>query len=980
MDETLQSFTNNDIKEHPNIKQNKKSNKTIYQFFKYCRKCSTSHERKKKNCFSNCSIMSQFLIIFVPIAHSISLILIILHINLFDKAFTIDYYKLIKEEYLKYVITDVEDKFFDLRTNIINNKFQDISNFLFFKLYFDELVSFGLLDGDKIFPNVSNITGTFFNFLDIVFENDRANTNFSIPGNLSKKYIDERNDSLSELAKVYYYFYPLISFEAFSLENYINQTYLVAYQLNDHNNDVFGEPFYMNFPRPNDDFLGNINNFSPFNNLISPKINKSKSVHSELLNNTYYNENWFTIQDYKFRESLKLIDFSFLHLNVNHEGRINKSTIITMQALIKNNLGKRYIINIIFFIGEQNPISDFLDQSVFIVNNSTSVFLLVKEKFSDNKTFTISQNDINEVLLSSVFTQYFHYSLLSKDSNFYDKGLYFDHIDLNYFAEPNKYYTTIKGFEYDIRYFSSLNLYTKLFQLSSYVTNYSDEKHIYIYTFNEKWHINNVCSKFDFKIYINFLKENKINCWDEKNYNLYSYSGNYSHYKGINIPYCICLPLYCLKNNNKNIDLNNIEFVDIISLPEKCENKLKYYENQILEENINKADQEKQSINNLLEYRPELSGQIEDEYIKFRFSRFNLIKGLSFILISIIDNISYKIILYSLFNYIYMMEISFILIIFIGFTLLYAFAYILILINLKRLSNGVYEFKEKSFNFINKLWDKKDFLSNTSYEENNNKLLIDNQNNLDNITSFKNELAKNSLMSKLNYSINIQENMLIDDLFKIFCNYYNISENKAINISVGQKHGNETRMKIKTLYDKNELFKLFCVITLYIPKLVFKINTDYNLFYNSKLVKNFLKSLDKAFFNVDKDQILYTKSIIYELLSSELINDFGFVTNLNFNYLSNINLNSKGKNNAIQKGIFKQALNLRKKELKLISDKKDENIMKFVWKQKNLVMENIELKFEQDDYLQLKKLESYFNNFLINGYYNYLKKFEKEFS
>ena len=178
MDDTLQSFTNNDIKEHPNIKQNKRNNKSIFQFLKYCRKCSTSHEKKKKNCFSNCSIMNQFLIMFVPIAHSISLILIALHIFLFDNAFTIDYYKLIKEEYLKYVITDVEDKFFDLRTNIINNKFQDISNFLFFKLYFDELVSFGLLDGDKIFPNVSNITGTFFNFLDIIFENDRANTNF----------------------------------------------------------------------------------------------------------------------------------------------------------------------------------------------------------------------------------------------------------------------------------------------------------------------------------------------------------------------------------------------------------------------------------------------------------------------------------------------------------------------------------------------------------------------------------------------------------------------------------------------------------------------------------------------------------------------------------------------------------------------------------------------------------------------------------
>ena len=980
MDETLQTLANHDLKEKPNLKQNEKNNKTIYQFAKCCLKCSSSHDKNKKNCYSNCSIMSQFLIIFVPIAHSISTILILLHIYLFNNTFKLDYYKLIKEEYLKYIITDIEDEIFDLKINIINNKFQDVSNFLFFKLYLDELVSLGLLDGDKIFPNVSNITGTFFNFLDIIFENDRANTNFSIPGNLSKKYIDERNDSLSELAKVYYYFYPLISFEAFSLENYINQTYLLAYQLNDHNNDISGEPFYMNFPRPNDDFLGNINNFSPFNNLVSPKINKSKSVHSELLNNSFYNENWFTVQDYKFRESLKLMDFSFLHLNVNHEGKINKSTIVTMQALLKNKIGKRYIINIIFFIGEQNPTSDYLDQSVFLVKNSTSFFLFVKEKYSDNKTFVVSQNDISEILLSSVFTQYFHYSMFSKDLNFFDKGLYFDHIDLNYFAEPNKYYTTIKGFEYDIRYFSSLNLYTKLFQISSYVTNYSDEKHINIYTFNEKWHINDVCSKFDFKIYINFLKENKINCWDEKNYNLYSYSESYSQSKGIIIPYCICLPLYCLKNNNKNIDPNNIEFVDKISLPEKCENNLKFYKNQISEKNLNKADGEKLSNNYFLKFKDDLGDQIEDEFIKIKFRKFNLMKGFNYILISIVDNTSYKIISYTLINYLNMIKHIFIINISIGITLVYVFSYILILINLKRFSNGVYEFKKKSFNFINKLLNKKEFLSNASNEENNNKLIIDNQNNLDNITSLKNEFTKNSLMSKLNYSINIQENMLIDDLFKIFCNYYNISENKAINISVGQKHGNETRMKIKTLYDKNELFKLYCVITLYVPKLVFKINTDYNLFYNSKLVKNFLKSLDKSFFTIDKEQIIYTKSIIYELLSSELINDVGFVTNLNFNYLTNINLNSKDRNNAIQKGIFKQAINLKKKEQKLLSDKKDDYIMKFVWKQKNLVMENIEIKFEQDDYLQLKKLESYFNNFLINGYYNYLKKFEKEFS
>jgi len=976
MDDTFQTLADHDKKEFPNLKQNKRNNKTIYQFFNYCRKCSSLNDKKQKKCFSNCSIMNQFLIILLPIAHSLSTILIILHIYLFDNTFKLDYFKLIREDYLKYVITDVEDRSFDLRTRIIKNKFEDISNFIFFRVYFEELTSLGLLDGDKIFPNVSSITETFFSFLDIIFENDRANTNFSIPGNLSKKYIDERNDSLSEIAKVYYYFYPIISFEAFSLENYINHTYLLAYQLDDYNNDIFGDPLYMNFPRPNDDFLGNINNFIAANDLVSPRINKSKSVHSELLNNSFYNENWFIIQDYNFRGSSKLADFAFLHLNINHEGNIFKYSIATIQAFYKNNLGKRFIINIIFFIGEQNPLLDYLDQSVFIVKSSNSSFLNIKEKFSDNKTFVISQNDISEVLLSSVFTQYFHNSLFSKDFNFYNKGLFFDNIDLNLLSEPNKYYTTIKGFEYDIRYFSSLNLYTKLFQMSSYMTKFSDEKHINIYTFNEKMHINDICSKFDFKVYLNFLKSNKVNCWDKKNFNLYYYSENYSNSKEIEIPYCICLPLYCIKNNNKNIDLNNIEFVDKISLPEKCENKLKFYKNLISEENLSKIDEDRTST---LKFKNELSDQLEDEFIKFKFQKFRM-NGINMMLISIVDNTSYKKILSSLFNYIDIAEICLIIIFSIGISFIYVFAYILILINLKRISNGIYEFKEKSFNFINKLWDKKDVLSNISHEENNNIFVIDNQNILENIPSIKSDITKYNLMSKLNYSINIQENILIDNLFRIYCNYYSISESKAINISIGKKHGNETRMKIKTLYEKNELFNLFCIITLYIPKLVFKINTDYNLFFNSKLLKNYLKSLYKKSSNIDKEQIFYTKSIIYELLSSELINDFGLVTNCNFNYLTNINLNSKDKRNSIQKGIFKQAFNLKKKEQKLILDKKDENEMKFVWKHKNLVMENIEIKFEQDEYLQLKKLESYFNNFLINGYYNYLKKFEKEFS
>ena len=60
-------------------------------------------------------------------------------------------------------------------------------------------------------------------------------------------------------------------------------------------------------------------------------------------------------------------------------------------------------------------------------------------------------------------------------------------------------------------------------------------------------------------------------------------------------------------------------------------------------------------------------------------------------------------------------------------------------------------------------------------------------------------------------------------------------------------------------------------------------------------------------------------------------------------------------------------------EKNVFDDFKVENI-KIVFKNKNLVMKKIEDKFEQDDYLNLSKLESYFNTTLINSYYNYTKK------
>ena len=84
------------------------------------------------------------------------------------------------------------------------------------------------------------------------------------------------------------------------------------------------------------------------------------------------------------------------------------------------------------------------------------------------------------------------------------------------------------------------------------------------------------------------------------------------------------------------------------------------------------------------------------------------------------------------------------------------------------------------------------------------------------------------------------------------------------------------------------------------------------------------------------------------------------------------------KDRAIQKGIFRPIMELEIKNKKFkflyenISNENSE--IKLVWKNKNLIMKAIETKFEQDDYIQLDKLDSVFNNYLKNGYYNYIKK------
>ena len=188
--------------------------------------------------------------------------------------------------------------------------------------------------------------------------------------------------------------------------------------------------------------------------------------------------------------------------------------------------------------------------------------------------------------------------------------------------------------------------------------------------------------------------------------------------------------------------------------------------------------------------------------------------------------------------------------------------------------------------------------------------------------------------------------------------------------------------KINKLNQSNELFKLFLKLAENIPKFKLNINMDYDFYKDSKLIGNYKKNVSKKSNpNADKEQILYTESIIKELLSTELVSDYGFITNLNFNYLTNINLNiNSNKNNYIQQAIFIKVQEIKSIKMKnpIFPDNKrkdiDEENIKIVFKNKNLIMKKIEDKFEQDDYLNIGKLESAFNTTLIYSFYNYAKK------
>ena len=89
--------------------------------------------------------------------------------------------------------------------------------------------------------------------------------------------------------------------------------------------------------------------------MTNPKIYMSNKINFDLISknelNDFDDENWFSKQDFLFRNNSNNVNksiISFEHLNYNSFGNINKTFITILQSYFENN-NKKYIINLINF-------------------------------------------------------------------------------------------------------------------------------------------------------------------------------------------------------------------------------------------------------------------------------------------------------------------------------------------------------------------------------------------------------------------------------------------------------------------------------------------------------------------------------------------------------------------------------------------------------------------------------------------------------
>ena len=952
--------------------------------------CFNLFRKKWNNYQSKCSIFVQLILYLIPLSIILYIFIFFIHFFGFERIFKFDYYFAIQQEYVNYLISDLDDTHFELGSQKYKSQLGDMDHLFFFDIYFTELISMGLLEEtspDKIYPNISSNSDYLYQAYDEFSKDNNLNTIFTIPKEEAEKYIDKREDVFSEIGKLYYYFLPMMAYE-FSLEkSNLNESILIAYEFDNETKEITDNNYlYFSYPlKINENLKKNF--FYPGNSLLSPIISSKKPIHGERFNNSFYKENWLIQLDYQFRAILSnriTLLMNFLNLKYNYYGNLNKSDIVIMQSRFQpNNTRKSYIINIIFYFNLGETKEEYLDYSYFLLWNE-SIFPIGIEKYSDNETFLISQHNISELLLSSAIHNYFHYGLIDKNYNFFKYGISYDSLNLENMAEPLKFYKSTESLNSDLRYFSSLYLYASLLQKLNHFLENEDSKQLTEFHFiNRKETIESICKEIDFNSYINFLKNMNVDCLDENN--LLYYSGTKAKEDVFNfnyniMPSCICLPLYCLTNLKENMNLKDIkqnQFIHEMKLPSKCKNNfhnLNGVNNDVNDSSIEDKAVSKlnSNLNKINFFSKKINENIEDEFFIFKYFKFPHLPLINFFVLAFVDNSDVKATLLEFLTELDTIKIYFLIIESIGMFVAFLVGQILLIIKVYKISKVIYDYKKILDNYLNKLESE----SNIDNNKEKKYSQISNLTPENKVEKGSLELTKNTFGFNLIYK-NINDNPLLNDLSVIFRRYYKITKTQFIKKEHELRHSE----KDSFLQEENELFLLLKILSVYIPKFKINITMDYNFYLNTKINLNFLKSIKKEKY-ADEKMMLITQCALYELLSTDNVHYDGLITNFHFNYITNIKCNEKKENNSIKNSMFWFIDKVKKdkeqksenNEMLIEGENNNNDNIKIIWKEKSSMLEEFENYFENDDFLKKDNIKSVIESFLINAYYKYLKK------
>ena len=933
--------------------------------------------------FSKCSMLIHFLVILLPISVGFIALIFYLHIYFYDGLFRYNYYKGVKEEFLDGYITEIDDMQASLEILIIRENYLDFENLLFFEIYYNELISLGLLDEEKsTFPGIAHNCETLYSY----YQTDSDNCDYRIPKEKAEIYLDNRPDSLKELAKIYYYMLPVINYGFKYMGVTINQTFLLAYEFDENRKIIKNErnDSYLFFAFPRANYSTQSQNFVVSHRYLNPLV-EDTYIPTNLIDDSYYQENFFTKKDYEFRNNVSLENntshsqISLSHFNYELNGNITKSILSTLQLYINHN-GKNYIINIIVTIREKEIKNEAIEYSTFIYSPDENISQSKVERFSDSQTFLISNQNFIEYSLTDLDNKYFHYGLYDKNNHFFINGVFFDSFNFDLLSDPNKNYLTNEVYKDDLKYLSSLYLYAKIYQnMNNTKTYQKDNDELSLYTFEENNdNLKDICRNINLEQLMEYYKaETDLDCWEEQNKVYFDEYEGEKLFEIYSLPYCTCLPLYCLDNykslNKKNYEFSEENFINTINLPNKCQNKFNYYSN------VNKESKDNEMIFELFN---KYKKKPENKYLRFENHILYQLPGYSLFTIAEISSdakVTFDL-FYSISTKIYL-----IIIIVIFLVVIFSISILIIYINLRKITLIINEFKELYEKYIYNSSDT-DLITSSIHDKTNKKNQNDsnkdkkmNEQNMDNENTPLNQNT-NSLLAEL-YN---NENSLIEELFLIFCKHYNISRYQLEKYYSSQQHETKYQLRMKMMMEKNELFKLLCLFCIYAPYFRLNLSLEYNTYKYSKLIKKFDKNILQIS-NIDKEQVKLTRNILYELISTENIPDYGLIMNLNFKYISNINL--ENKENSIQNTLFKNVFNKMKEDENqndiknndlIINKEEEKQNVKLVLKSKNEFIELFKNNFESDDYLNLNKLESSFNFFLINSYYKYLKQISAE--